>query len=273
MSVDILNGITGSPDRDIPCHPPVIPEGYHLTTRLMRHRYYHPVHGCPPGEHTHPEHTAFWPTRGTDSVEVEGVIHQLSVGGGVWVPAGVRHRVDRSPSATLAAVHILPQAWVGPEFGVVSLHILPALRELLLHLAESPMAKPRRLRAQRVCLELIAEEQQPRYELIVPQDERIAGIAQAIMEDPANDRSLEEWAWHASLSSRTIARAFRDTTGMTFNEWRACVRVSLAIDLLGDGLPVGAVARRVGYGSIGAFSNAFYRVVGRRPTEFHPHRA
>lgn len=256
-------------------HPAIVPEGYLLTTRLMRDDYFHESHGCPANglPHSHPEHVVFWPVIGADSVEVDGDEHSVSVGHGVWVPAEVAHVVMRVPSSPLAAVHISPAAWDGPGSGVRPVTMRPSLRELLLYLMHAPLPKPQRLRAQRVCLELLAEEARPELELVVPQDERIATIVQALMTNPADKRSLEEWAWHVSMSSRTVARVFRSSTGMSFNEWRTHVRITRAVELLGEGVPVGVVARRVGYATIGAFSNACSRVAGRRPQEFHPPRS
>lgn len=263
-----------SPDAgSVPACRAIIPEGYWLTTRLMRNDYFHEYHGCPPGRsarHTHPEHLVFWPILGTESVEVDGRERVVSVGSGVWVPAGTPHAVTRSAASAMAAVHIDVAAWEGRFAEVREVAMRPALRELLRYLMPAPLPQAQRLRAQRVCLELLAEEARPELELVVPQDERISAIVHALITDPADQRSLEEWAWAVSTSSRTVARAFRSSTGMSFHQWRTHVRITRAVELLGEGMAVGAVARRVGYATIGAFSNAFHRVAGRRPTEFHP---
>ncbi|WP_054682080.1 helix-turn-helix domain-containing protein [Microbacterium sp. No. 7] len=249
----------------------IIPESYLLTTRLMRDEYVDDSYGCPPHiPHGHPEHVVFWPVVGADSVEVGGVRHDLTVGGGLWVPAGEAHVVQRMPSSSLAAVHIDPVAWGEPGAEVRGVAVRPALREMLLYLIHAPIPPQQRRRAQRVCLELLTNEGRPEFELVIPQDARIVPIVRALLGDPGDRRSIEEWAWQLSMSSRTISRAFRNTTGMSFNEWRTRVRITRAVELLSDGMPVGVVGRRVGYATIGAFSNAFHRVVGRRPHEFHP---
>lgn len=257
----------------VPQHPPIIPEGYTLTTRLMRDRYWHPHFGCPPGVHTHPEHVVFFPILGTESVVVAGHPYRLTVGEGVWVPADTAHSVVRVPSSTMAAVHIDPAAWGGEALTVREVGVRAALRELLIYLMEAPIPKDQRLRAQRVCLELLADEGRREFDLVIPQDERIAPIVQALLADPADGRSIEEWAWAVSLSSRTVARVFDRTTGKTFAAWRTQLRVTRAVELLISGMPVGVVAGKVGYASVGAFSNAFQRVSGHRPHEFLPARA
>lgn len=255
---------------DLPVRRRIVPEGYLLTTRFLRYSYLDDVDGCPPGPHAHPEHVVFWPERGTAVVEVEGSRRSLTVGRGLWVPAGTRHTAGREPSTTLAALHLLPEAWEGPAREVRPVTVNAALRELLIHLAETGMPRQQRLRAQRVCLELIADEPSPVIELPLPRAERIAPIARAIMTDPSDDRSIEDWAWVTSASARTLARDFRAETGMTFSQWRTAARMSAAVRMLGDGVPVGVVARRVGYATISAFSAAFHRVMGRPPHHFLP---
>ncbi|MEH0059497.1 AraC family transcriptional regulator [Auritidibacter ignavus] len=253
-----------------PVRERIVPDGYLLTTRFLRYAYVDDADGCSPDEHAHPEHVVFWPERAAAEVEVEGTRHNLTLGQGLWVPAGTRHAASRAPSTTLAALHLLPEAWEGPAPEVHPVTVNAALRALLSHLAITGMPRQQRLRAQQVCLELVTDDACPVIELPLPRDPRIAPIARAIMSDPADDRSIEHWAWATSTSARTLARAFRAETGMTFSQWRTAARMSAAVRLLSDGTPVGIVARRVGYATISAFSAAFHRVMGRPPHRFLP---
>jgi AraC-like DNA-binding protein len=256
---------------------PIVPAGFLLTTRFLNQLYIDDLDGCAPDQHAHPEHVVFWTVRGPATVEVAGVQHHLNPGQGVWVAAGPPPTACRSSTTTLAALHVLPQSWDGEAATVRSVAVNSALRELLMHLAVTGMPRQQRVRAQRVCLELIADQARPIIELPLPRDERIEPIARAIVRDPADARSIEDWAWALSLSTRTIARAFRAETGMTFSQWRTAARMSSAVRLLGEGRPVRVVARRVGYGTLSAFSAAFHRLMGRSPREFLPtasaHRA
>ncbi|RMX22360.1 AraC family transcriptional regulator [Auritidibacter ignavus] len=274
MLVTLLDSSSTGEDIDDPVGFPVreriVPDGYLLTTRFLRYAYVDDADGCSPDEHAHPEHVVVWPERAAAEVEVEGTRHNLTLGQGLWVPAGTRHAASRAPSTTLAALHLLPEAWEGPAPEVHPVTVNAALRALLSHLAITGMPRQQRLRAQQVCLELVTDDACPVIELPLPRDPRIAPIARAIMSDPADDRSIEHWAWATSTSARTLARAFRAETGMTFSQWRTAARMSAAVRLLSDGTPVGIVARRVGYATISAFSAAFHRVMGRPPHRFLP---
>lgn len=255
---------------DVAVHPRIVPEGYLLTTRAMSQEYWHVFDGCGPGEHRHPEHTVFWPSRGAASVEVAGRIHQLTEGQGLWLPPHTSHVVRRDPSSTMTVVHIVAGGWERPEPEIRAVGVCAALRELLIHLMPTHMPMEQRLRAQRVCLELFADASQPTLQVTIPQDGRIRVIAEAILADPADDRSIEDFARLVSASGRTVARAFRASTGMTFSAWRTRARMAAAVELLGRGLPVGTVSRRVGYNGIGAFSTAFHREVGCPPRDCLP---
>ncbi|UVY84112.1 AraC family transcriptional regulator [Brachybacterium sp. NBEC-018] len=251
----------------------VIPEGgYLLTTRFLRYVYMDDdASSCVDVPHVHREHVVLWSARGThDDLEAEGEPRRLAPGQGLFVPAGVPHAASRAATTPLAAVFVDPARWEQAPPGVAAVVVNDAVRELLTHLHVHAMPKDQRLRAQRVCLELMTEAPAPSLSLPVPRDPRIAPVARAILADPSDDRSLEDWAFRTSVSTRTLVRAFRAETGMTFAQWRAAARMSAAVRLLGDGVPVGTVARRVGYATTSAFSAAFHRMLGRPPHRFLP---
>lgn len=258
-----------------PCWPvssSMIPDGYLLTTRFLRYESMNDEESsCAPFPHVHREHAVFWSGRAVSSdLEVEGVQRSLAPGQGLFLPAGTPHTASRPGTTALAVIFVHAHAWPEAPQRVVSVIVNAALREMLIHLAQFAMPKDQRLRAQRVCLELITAEPRVSLALQVPRDARIVVIARAILSDPADDRSLEDWAYLTSSSARTLVRAFRAETGMTFSEWRTCARMSAAVALLGDGMLVGVVARRVGYATPSAFSAAFHRVMGRPPHRFLP---
>ncbi|MBP6685713.1 MAG: helix-turn-helix domain-containing protein [Leucobacter sp.] len=253
----------------VPVTGATIPEGYLLRTRFLKLIYEDEQNSCIAQPHAHPEHVVFWPERGSAELEILGDGRTVALGQGIWVPAGTPHSVtDRN--SDLVALHIAPAAVPGRGLDLKVVTMLVAVRELLLHLADAGMPRDERVQAQRVCLDLISTEPNPAILLPIPHDPRIALICRHLLLDPADDQSIEQWAVRLSVSSRTLARAFRDSTGMTFSQWRTCARMDQATRLLDQGFPVGAVARRVGYGTISAFSSAFHRVLGRTPREFHP---
>ena len=82
-------------------------------------------------------------------------------------------------------------------------------------------------------------------------------VAEALLSDMADQRTLANWGRTVGSRVRTRARIFVAQTGLGFAEWRTCARLSAALPLLATGLGVGVVARRVGYTTPSAFVAAF----------------
>ncbi|WP_280213805.1 helix-turn-helix domain-containing protein [Nocardia cyriacigeorgica] len=101
-----------------------------------------------------------------------------------------------------------------------------------------------------------------------PRDPRAAEVATALLGDPADARTLDEFAADVATSARTLARAFNAETGMTFGQWRTQIRLAASLPLLADGLPVSRIAGRVGYRTTSAYVAAFRRVVGVPPGRY-----
>lgn len=90
-------------------------------------------------------------------------------------------------------------------------------------------------------------------------------IVEALEADPADPRSLEDWALALHVSSISIRRAFDAEVGLSFSDWRTRARVNAAIVLLDDGESVSATARAVGMSHNGLIA-AFRRHLGVTPT-------
>ena len=105
-------------------------------------------------------------------------------------------------------------------------------------------------------------------EIRLPTDERARQVAQALVENPADPRSLAQWGREVGGSERTLARGFVAGTGIPFGRWRSQLRLQAAIAALAAGQPVGNVARRVGYESASAFVAAFRQQTGMTPSMY-----
>lgn len=256
--------LIASPDARPRIHPANIPAPYLLTTAVM--------HGPRTGDadaHLHPEGMLMWPATGSAVAMVDGAMRTLAVGEGLWVPPMTVHTMVVDGASTACCTYFTRDAapsW--REVGTVQLGA--ALRELLLHLAASPMGEGQRLRAQRVVIELLPETMGWVGVVPIPSDGRLEPLVRRIMGNPADDRSIEDWAWQLSLSVRTISRIFATEVGMTFSMWRRMVRMAAAVRMLAGGAPVASVAHRVGYSTTSAFSAAFRQVMGSQPSGWRP---
>ena len=104
--------------------------------------------------------------------------------------------------------------------------------------------------------------------LPLPRDARAKRVCQALLDHPADDRSLAAWGKLVGASSRTLARLFWRETGMTFGKWVQTMRLSLALDRLALGESVTRVALELGYATPSAFSAMFRRRLGASPSHY-----
>ena len=100
-------------------------------------------------------------------------------------------------------------------------------------------------------------------------DERVAVGLRRMHGAPERAWTVPALAKEAALSRSTFFERFTRAVGVPPMEYLLAWRMALAKDLLDQGgLPIGAVAERVGYGSASTFSTAFSRHVGLAPSRY-----
>ena len=97
-------------------------------------------------------------------------------------------------------------------------------------------------------------------------DSEISASLGLIHGQPAHSWSAQELAAAVGLSRSTFFKRFKRLVGETPAQYLTRWRIHLATRMLRDeGASVTAAARRLGYATDAAFSNAFLRVMGVRP--------
>ena len=99
----------------------------------------------------------------------------------------------------------------------------------------------------------------------LPREKRALAVAQAILQNPAESKSMAALCSDAGVSVRTIERVFRREIGSSFEVWRRQVRLTKAIELLVSGDSIKEVAHAVGYCQPSAFVEMFRRTFGIPP--------
>lgn len=214
-------------------------------------------------------HLLLWQVQGGSEITVEGESHQLAMGYALWIPAAARHSLKVSANSV-----VLPM-FFGLQENATSLRVvtvIPVERDLrtlfLAHIQlENSIIRPPVNIARQI---LAVIERRPVLSAGVPMPvtPAAAGIAEVLVFNPGDDRTVEELASQAHTSARTIERAFKAETGVTLRRWRIVNRMEAAARLLGEGSVVDAVAHRVGYLSASAFRRAFKDHFGMAPGEY-----
>jgi AraC-like DNA-binding protein len=104
--------------------------------------------------------------------------------------------------------------------------------------------------------------------LPLPRSPRLLAICERMMLEPATDYTLERWADEIGTSARTLARHFKDETGMSFGHWRQHMRAAEATTRLALGAAVANVAIDLGYSTPSAFTVMFKRLFGASPQQY-----
>ena len=218
--------------------------------------------------HSHREHQLAWSPEGVLVVRTELGSYVLPPSRALWIPAGTSHETRASGAAVLRSVYVrtkrCPIAWHTPT----PVEVSPLLRELIPHLEEGSLRAAQRLRAEAVLFDLLAPLAVATIDIRLPSDERAHRVAEALLEDPRDGRTLHAWGRQVGASSRTLARVFLAETGLTFGRWRTLARLQAALLLLAEGRAVGVVATRVGYSTPSAFVAAFRAHTGVPPGRY-----
>lgn len=218
--------------------------------------------------HRHGEHQLAWAPEGVLVVRTEYGSYVLPPARALWIPAGVPHETTASGVAILRSVYIRTRGctidWERPTAVAVS----PLLRELIPHLEGDSLDGVERERAEAMLFDLLVPLAIETIDVRLPDDDRAREVADALLRNPADDRTLLEWGRDVGASSRTLARAFLAETGLSFGRWRTLARLQAALLQLAEGLPVGVVAPRVGYRTPSAFVAAFRAHTGSTPGRY-----
>lgn len=226
--------------------------------------------GLSSGMHSHPKAQLVYAISGMMRVETAEASFLLPPTKALFLPADVAHSICMEGEVAMREVFIdrrladaIPSA---PR--VVTVGSL--MRELILAICAEPVDWPIDGRSPHLVALIIDEIRRAKTVMTrLPQlrEPRLARLARAITDDPADPRTLDDWAEVCGASARTLARLFVQDTGMTFGQWRLQARLNAAFVLLMTDGEIARIARKVGFGSQSAFGVAFRRTFGLTPAQ------
>jgi len=108
----------------------------------------------------------------------------------------------------------------------------------------------------------------PRPATLVLRSELLRDARAVMREHYAADLTLDDVAARIATSRRQLQRIFAELAGTGFREELTAIRMQRAADLLHGPLPVGEIARRVGYRQSAQFAKAFRAHHGMVPSEY-----
>jgi AraC-like DNA-binding protein len=226
----------------------------------------------PPGSvfdwHTHADHQVAWAASGVLTVRSETDAWVLPPTRALWIPAGVRHETLSERSTIMRTAYVRPATCAMTWAACTPVVATPLMAELITVLESAAFEGEPRLHAEALLVDLLQPVAPTTIDVSLPVDDRARKVAEALLKDPADGRTLAEWGIEVGASDRTLARSFVSDTGLPFGRWRSLARLRAAMNALATGRAVGTVAHDVGYESSSAFVAAFRRETGVTPSTY-----
>lgn len=190
---------------------------------------------------------------------------------GIWIPPNVEHSAHNDLVATFRPIHFSAKLAGQLPAHPCALEISPVMRAIIDDLARRQICVPESAQDKRlsevVVDQLRSAAVQENY-LPFATSKELTTILDLMQQDPADDRSLANWAALVNSTVRTLERRCLAELGMTLSEWRQRLRFLRAVDGLVSGKTIQQIAFELGYSTPSAFVSMFRRMSGTTPGRF-----
>lgn len=221
--------------------------------------------------HRHDEAQLLLVVRGMATFDVGKSRWLVSPQSAIWIPAGVEHCMSSTGEVELHCLYLKCSFLDLPFSGTRALNVPPLMRELIFEMSNLPErinVNGPHARLTRALIDQLARTPVGPRQVAMPEHPKLRGVADALIVDPSDRRTVSEWAKAIGMSERTFQRSFLQETGMSFGVWRRQVHILLALQRLGEGDSVQTVAYFLGYDSPSAFTEMFRKTLGKPPMKF-----
>lgn len=224
--------------------------------------------------HAHEEAQLIYVTRGVLRILTPAGIWTLPPFHGIWLPPTVPHELHAIGEVTVRSAYVAPR--IDPALDAwtrcLVLHIGQLLDALVVGLVEGSDApadgRRAHLATQLFLLELSRAAELTSGTLPLPNDRRLRSICEQLLSYPQNNDTIERWGERVGASNRTVARLFKEETGLSFGQWRQQLRLVEAVARLALDVPVATIAAELGYQSSSAFIAMFRKTLGDTPQRY-----
>jgi AraC-like DNA-binding protein len=220
--------------------------------------------------HSHTRSQLTYCTAGVMAVATSDAVFMLPPRRAIWLPAGIEHEVRCRGPVSSHTLYIDPALDRSPQAARV-IEVSDLVRALIIEVGGFEPDYNLDAREGEIARLLLSEVRRmpaTPTDMPMPQDVRLLRVCHALIDDPTDDRDLDDWASLAAMGRRTFTRAFRRETGAGLATWRQRLRLMAAIPKLEAGQSVTTVAYDVGYESASAFTATFHRIFGLAPSAF-----
>ncbi len=189
----------------------------------------------------------------------------------IWVPAGLEHASYNQQALDYTSIYVSDTLARRLPDEPRLLELTPLLKALLADFCDrriGHMGDDWDVRQAELLVEKLTHTRRQDSYLPMSQDKLLAPMLAALHSDPADPRTLAQWAGQLHSTERTLARRCVRELGMNFGQWRARLRLLKALAWLKGELPIQEIGWRLGYGSTSAFIAMFNRELGCSPQRY-----
>jgi AraC-like DNA-binding protein/quercetin dioxygenase-like cupin family protein len=221
--------------------------------------------------HFHDRDQLVYASRGVMTVRTSDGTWVVPTYRAVWIPATVHHTITMSGTVAMRTLYLKPRLAKALPRDCCVVNVSPLLKELILHacaFASLRKTIPWQSHLIEVIIDQLETIQMVPLQLPNPTDPRALRIAQALLTDPSESRSLRQLCKIAGAGKRTVERLFQEDVGVTFGKWRQQLRLMRAMQLLAEGKKVTHAALEGGYSTPSAFISMFRKTLGTTPAVY-----
>lgn len=246
--------------------------GYRRMARPVVVRAYDYQHGYREIWHSHEQAQLVYATRGVVRILTPSGSWLVPPGRALWIAPGIDHELHTVGEVALRSAYFEPETvpWIRDFCSVID--VSPLLGELLVGMLGDPLEYAEDSRAALIVPVLLrCLKEAPMVDqgmLPLPSDRRLRQLCEGLMKEPGDNNTLDVWANRVGVSARTLARLFREETGLTFGQWRQQMRISEAVYRLALKEPVRAISAELGYSTPAAFITMFKKTLGITPQRY-----
>jgi AraC-like DNA-binding protein len=221
--------------------------------------------------HTHRKDELVLALRGVVRLEAGQSVWIVPPRCAVWIPRDVAHSVNVAGDVEVYCLFVEPDAALKLPRQCCTLTISPLLERLLVHATHMPVmydidGADGRIAA--VLLDQLSLAPAEELRFPMPEDTRLRRMASAMIADPSDRATIDDWGRRIAMAPRTLTRILQRETGMSFGRWRQQLHILIALQRLDQGSSVQTVALDLGYEGASAFVTMFRKALGKPPARY-----
>lgn len=224
--------------------------------------------------HQHHKGQLVMPLTGFAKCYIDDAVWMVPAHCAVWISSQIPHSICISPDADVCMLFV-DQDIIGMPNKACTLSITPLLRELIIRLVQERQDYDKDGAVARLVDVLVDElilMPTEQFDFPIPSEPRLHQIAQRLLANPGDRKTVSEWATQFAMSERTLARLVKQEIGLTFGRWRGQLHIVVALQKLSMGESVQRVAEDLGYESVSAFILFFKKTLGKPPKQYMKER-